>query len=57
MANCEECMNYTYDDEYEVYTCLMDLDEDEWYNFISKRFSDCPYFRRGDEYTIVKKQI
>lgn len=57
MANCEECMNYAYDDEYECYTCLMDLDEDEWYKFINERFKDCPYFRRGDEYTIVRKQI
>lgn len=57
MAKCEECMNYSYDDEYECYTCLMDLDEDEWYRFVSEKFKDCPYFRRGDEYTIVKKQI
>ena len=29
---CEKCMYYDYDDEYECYTCLMNLDEDEFLN-------------------------
>ncbi len=57
MANCEECMNYFYDEEWECYTCAMNLDEDELYRFINAKFDDCPYFRQGDEYTIVRKQI
>lgn len=57
MANCDECMNYSYDEDYECYTCMMNLDEDELYRFISGKFSDCPYYRPGDEYTIVRKQI
>ena len=28
-GNCESCLNYVYDEEYECYTCLVDLDEDE----------------------------
>ena len=55
-ANCEDCMYYKYDDEYECYTCEMDLDEDETYRFISGTFSSCPYYRFGDDYTIVRKQ-
>ena len=55
--NCEECMNYTYDEDYEQYTCIMDLDEDEMRRFIEGSFKDCPYFRPGDEYSIVRKQI
>lgn len=55
--NCEECINYTYDDEYECYTCMMDLDEDEMQLFIQNKFDRCPYYRKGDEYTIVRKQI
>jgi len=55
--NCEECINYTYDEEYECYTCMMDLDEDEMRLFIRNRFDRCPYYRRGDEYTTVRKQI
>ncbi len=57
MSNCEECIYYTYDEDYECYTCMMDLDEDELYKFVSGKFSECPYYRQGDEYTIVRKQI
>ena len=32
--NCEYCVNYSYDDDYECYTCEMNLDEDEMYRFI-----------------------
>lgn len=55
-VNCENCMYYEYDDEYECYVCLMNLDEDEMYQFISGTLKNCPYFRSGDEYTIVRKQ-
>ena len=57
MSNCEQCINYSYDDDYECFTCVMDLDQDELYRFISGNFNDCPYFKPGDEYTIVRKQI
>ena len=30
-TNCEFCMNYYYDDEYECYCCAINLDEDEMY--------------------------
>lgn len=55
-ANCEWCINYEYDEEFECYTCVMDLDEDEMRYFVSGTFKECPYFRMGDEYTIVRKQ-
>ena len=48
---------YEYDDEYGFYVCDMDLDEDETAQFIGGRFQNCPYYRPGDEYTIVRKQI
>lgn len=57
MANCEECIYYTYDEDYECYVCMMDLDQDELYRFVNGDFKDCPYYRQGDEYTIVRKQI
>lgn len=56
MINCEDCINYYYDGEYECYTCAMDLDEDEMGRFLCGSFKDCPYYRRGDDYTIVRKQ-
>jgi len=49
-------MNYVYDEEYEEMVCAIDLDEDEYAGFISGHTRACPYFRAGDEYTIVRKQ-
>lgn len=56
-TNCEMCVYYEYDEEYECYTCMMNLDEDEMYRFIKNSFDNCPYYKYGDEYTIVRKQI
>ena len=56
-TNCEECINYFYDDDAECYTCAIDLDEDEMFLFMRGSFSACPYYRGGDDYTIVLKQI
>ena len=30
-CNCEYCINFEYDDEYEEYVCTVDMDEDEVY--------------------------
>jgi len=49
-------MYYEYDDEYECYTCVMNLDEDEMHRFLTGNFKACPYFKSGDEYSIVRKQ-
>ena len=56
-TSCENCMYFEYDEEYECYTCLMNLDEDEMYRFMQNSFDNCPYFKSGDEYSIVRKQI
>lgn len=56
-ANCELCMNYMYDEEYEEYCCSVDLDQDEMGRFLTNTFFECPYFRMGDEYKIVRKQM
>jgi hypothetical protein len=56
-VGCEDCMYYTYNEEYEYYECEMNLDEDEYMRFISNSSKRCPYIRFGNEYSIVKKQI
>ena len=53
---CESCMYYSYDEEYECYICEMNLDEDEMYRFIQYNMHNCPYYKYGDEYSIVRKQ-
>lgn len=54
---CEECAYYTYDEEYDYYSCEMDLDEDEAYRFMTSATFACPYYRNGDEYAVVRHQI
>ncbi len=55
-SNCEECVNYVYDEDYEYYTCLVNLDEDEMYRFLRGNYPDCPYYERDDDYYLAKKQ-
>ena len=55
-SNCDFCVNYEYDEEYECYTCVVNLDQDEVYSYMQNHFKECPYFRMGDEYKIVQKQ-
>ena len=56
-GSCEQCNNYVYDEDYECYTCEVDLDEDEMAGFLSGTYMECPYYQPGDEYLIVRKQM
>lgn len=49
-------MYYSYDEDYLCYVCEKDLDSDELERFYADRNRECPYYRPGDEYTIVRKQ-
>lgn len=53
---CETCMYAIYDDEYDEYVCDMVWDEDVLARQNQGFYSSCPYYRCGDDYTIVKKQ-
>ncbi len=54
---CDSCMNYEYDEEFDTYTCGMDLDEDDMYHFLTGDCKQCPFYQPGDEYQIVKHQM
>ncbi len=56
-TNCESCSNYVYDDQADCYACLVNLDEDEMYRFVSKTNYNCPYYSADDEYSVVRHQI
>jgi len=56
-ANCESCVFYDYDEEYDSYVCTMNLDQDEMGAFLSGNTRACPYYRFYDEYKSVQKQI
>lgn len=53
---CESCINFSYDDDEEDYVCCVNLDEDEMMQLLMNQYRKCPYYRFGDDYTIVKKQ-
>ena len=50
------CVNYVWDEECECYSCLVNLDEDEYISFVSNPNYRCGYFRLDDEYSVVRKQ-
>ena len=55
-CECDTCWYYDYDAEFDEYVCIMDLDEDEMYRFMTSGKSHCPYYRQGDDYTLARKQ-
>ena len=57
MSQCEECQYYAYDEDYEANMCEMNMDEDEYARLVSGHRQSCPYYKRGDEYFIVRKQM
>ena len=57
MTNCDACVNYEYDEDYECYCCMVNLDEDEMYRFLSGTQQECPYFRLDDEYPDVREKF
>ena len=46
-TSCETCAFYVYDDEYGAY----------YVRIMSDRYYQCPYYRNGDEYAVVRKQM
>ncbi len=56
MNECESCWYYDYDEEFDEYYCMMDLDEDEFYRAFSQPGGRCPFYRQGDDYTLARKQ-
>ncbi len=55
-CECDSCWHWDYDEEYDEYYCMMDLDEDEYYRFVASGNARCPYYRQGDDYTLARKQ-
>lgn len=57
MSMCDECVNYVYDEEYEEYGCVADMDEDDYARLMSGLTKGCPFFVDGDEYKVVRHQM
>ncbi|WP_331470642.1 DUF6472 family protein [Mediterraneibacter glycyrrhizinilyticus] len=46
-----------YDEDCGAYICDMDMDEDEYIRLVSDSHYQCPYYRNGDEYVVVRHQM
>ena len=57
MADCETCAYFEYDDEDEEYYCSVDMDEDDYAALAGRGYRECPFWRNGDEYAVVRHQI
>ena len=57
VSNCESCANYVYDEDYEYYVCMVNLDEDEMVQFMTNSRWACPYYQCDDEYKVVRHQM
>ena len=55
-SECDTCWYYDYDEQYDEYYCMQDLDEDEYRNYLLKNTKGCPYYKFYDEYKSVQKQ-
>lgn len=55
---CENCMYLEYDEELQDYICSVApiMDEDDLSRIAYQAKKQCPYYRLGDEYTLVRKQ-
>ena len=56
-VSCESCTYYIYNEDYETYVCDKNMDEDEYIRLMTDRYFQCPFYRNGDEYAVVRKQM
>ncbi|MCR5517995.1 MAG: DUF6472 family protein, partial [Lachnospiraceae bacterium] len=54
---CDTCAYMVYDEDYEEYVCDVDMDEDDFQRLMEREYKQCPYYKDGDEYKVVRHQI
>lgn len=54
---CDTCAYLIFDEDEEAWLCDMDMDEDDYGRLMDGREKSCPYYRNGDEYAVVRKQM
>ena len=53
---CETCWHWDYDEEFDEYHCRMDLDEDDYARVFGRPNGRCPYYQKGDAYSLARRQ-
>ena len=54
---CDECLFYVFDDDYQEFVCDANVDEDDYDRMLERGGKECPYWRDGDEYKVVRHQM
>ena len=57
MVDKIQCAYLIYDEEYEEYVCDARMDEDDYSRLNQNGYRQCPYYRNGDEYLVVRRQM
>ena len=57
MKNCDTCLFYNFDEDYGEMVCDADMDEDDYARMLERGTVDCPFWRDGDEYSVVRHQM
>ncbi len=58
-SRCDTCAYLEYDEDDDAWYCSVDMDEDDYSRMISngRAQKECPFYRDGDEYKVVRHQI
>ena len=56
-TSCDFCAYNEYDEDDEAYYCSVNMDEDDMARFMQSSYKECPYYRSGDEYKVVRHQM
>ena len=55
--SCEDCLFYEFDEDFQDYICSADMDEDDYAHMLQESGRQCPFWRSGDEYAVVRHQM
>ena len=55
-VSCDTCEYFDFDEDIGENVCTLDLDEDEYRNYLLRDTKGCPYYKYYDEYKSVQKQ-
>lgn len=56
-TSCDTCAFHEYDEDDEAFYCSVNMDEDDLARLMQNRRQECPFYRPGDEYLVVRHQM